>query len=193
MRPSCQTLGVMKLNLSHSTLAGFTAALAGAVWLPFVYVHLFTSTPSNSTPWQTAVDQVAFDLSSESPSALLMAVWYGMPVAWFALSALFFAVPRFKRPAALVIAGLALVLGRFISHVRLGHSISVRYPRAARGSAPSPRKRCSGSASLGSVAAVTPNPSIERTRNGMPRMALISFWAMRAMPLRAAHVKRWAS
>jgi hypothetical protein len=37
---------------------------------------------------------------------------------------------------------------------------------------------------------VTPNPSIERTRNGMPRMALISFWAMRVLPLRAAHVKR---
>jgi hypothetical protein len=36
---------------------------------------------------------------------------------------------------------------------------------------------------------VTPNPSIERTRNGMPRMALISFWAMRVLPLRAAHVK----
>ena len=32
--------------------------------------------------------------------------------------------------------------------------------------------------------------SIERTRNGMPRMAFISFWAMRVLPLRAAHVKR---
>jgi hypothetical protein len=31
---------------------------------------------------------------------------------------------------------------------------------------------------------------IERTRNGMPRMAFISFWAMRVLPLRAAHVKR---
>ena len=37
---------------------------------------------------------------------------------------------------------------------------------------------------------VTPNPSIERTRNGMPRMALISFWAMRVLPLRAAQLKR---
>jgi hypothetical protein len=35
-----------------------------------------------------------------------------------------------------------------------------------------------------------PSYSIERTRNGMPRMALISFWAMRVLPLRAAHVKR---
>lgn len=35
-----------------------------------------------------------------------------------------------------------------------------------------------------------PNPSIEGTRNGMPRMALISFWAMRVLPLRAPHVKR---
>lgn len=34
------------------------------------------------------------------------------------------------------------------------------------------------------------NPSIERTRNGMPRMAFISLWAMRVLPLRAAHVKR---
>ena len=38
-----------------------------------------------------------------------------------------------------------------------------------------------------------PNPSIERTRTGRPRMASISFWAMRALPARAAHVKRWAS
>ncbi|MBE0548326.1 MAG: hypothetical protein IH627_11905 [Rubrivivax sp.] len=30
------------------------------------------------------------------------------------------------------------------------------------------------------------NPSLKRTRNGMPRMALISFWAMRVLPLRAA-------
>ena len=35
-----------------------------------------------------------------------------------------------------------------------------------------------------------PNPSIERTRNGMAHLAFISFWAKRAMPLRAAHVKR---
>ena len=35
-----------------------------------------------------------------------------------------------------------------------------------------------------------PNPSIERTRTGRPRMAFISFWAMRALPARAAHVKR---
>ena len=39
-------------------------------------------------------------------------------------------------------------------------------------------------------ARLPPNPSIELTRNGMPRMARISFWAMRVMPLRAAHVKR---
>jgi hypothetical protein len=40
------------------------------------------------------------------------------------------------------------------------------------------------------IEVVMPNPSIERTRNGMPRMALISFWAMRVLPLRASHVKR---
>ena len=38
--------------------------------------------------------------------------------------------------------------------------------------------------------ALTPNPSIERTRTGMALQALISFWALRAMPARAAHVKR---
>ena len=38
--------------------------------------------------------------------------------------------------------------------------------------------------------AVTPNPSIERTRTGMALQALISFWALRALPARAAHVKR---
>ena len=36
----------------------------------------------------------------------------------------------------------------------------------------------------------TPNPSVERTRNGGPRLALISFWAKPAPPPRAAHVKR---
>jgi hypothetical protein len=35
-----------------------------------------------------------------------------------------------------------------------------------------------------------PSYSIEGTRNGMPRMAFISFWAMRVLPLRAPHVKR---
>ena len=29
-----------------------------------------------------------------------------------------------------------------------------------------------------------PNPSIERTRNGMPRLALTSFWAKRGLPER---------
>ena len=37
---------------------------------------------------------------------------------------------------------------------------------------------------------VRPNPSIERTRTGMALQALISFRALRALPARAAHVKR---
>jgi hypothetical protein len=96
--------------LRPSIFAGATAALAGAVWLPFVYVHLFTSTPSNTTPWQSAFDQLAFDLSAESPSALLMAVWYALPLAWFGLAALFFVALRFTYSAALVFVGLALAL-----------------------------------------------------------------------------------
>ena len=35
-----------------------------------------------------------------------------------------------------------------------------------------------------------PNPSIERTSTGKPLQALISFWALRGLPARAAHVKR---
>ncbi len=35
-----------------------------------------------------------------------------------------------------------------------------------------------------------PNPSIERTRNGRPHLAFISFWAKHVLPLRSAHVKR---
>ena len=35
-----------------------------------------------------------------------------------------------------------------------------------------------------------PNPSIERTHNGRRLQALTSFWALRALPARAAHVKR---
>ena len=37
---------------------------------------------------------------------------------------------------------------------------------------------------------VRPNPSIERTRTGRPLQALILFWALRALPVQAAHVKR---
>ena len=35
-----------------------------------------------------------------------------------------------------------------------------------------------------------PNPSVERTRYGRPRLALISFWAKRGLPQRSAHLKR---
>ena len=35
-----------------------------------------------------------------------------------------------------------------------------------------------------------PNPSIERTHNGSPLQAFISFWALRSLPLCAAHVTR---
>ncbi len=37
---------------------------------------------------------------------------------------------------------------------------------------------------------VLPNPSLKRTRNGMPPLALISFWAKRVTPLRAAYLER---
>ena len=36
-----------------------------------------------------------------------------------------------------------------------------------------------------------PNPSFERTHNGRPLQALISFWALRVLPSRAAQLKRW--
>ena len=36
-----------------------------------------------------------------------------------------------------------------------------------------------------------PNASLERTRPGMPLQALISYWTVRAMPGRAAQLKRW--
>jgi hypothetical protein len=35
-----------------------------------------------------------------------------------------------------------------------------------------------------------PNPSFERTHTGMPLQALISFWALRVLPARAAQLKR---
>ena len=35
-----------------------------------------------------------------------------------------------------------------------------------------------------------PNPSVERTRSGRPLQDLISFWALRVLPARAAHLKR---
>jgi hypothetical protein len=33
--------------------------------------------------------------------------------------------------------------------------------------------------------AAMPNPSLNRTRNGVPRLGLISFWPRRVTPLRA--------
>ena len=41
-----------------------------------------------------------------------------------------------------------------------------------------------------SATLATPNPSIERTRTGRRLQAFISFWALRHLPARAAHVKR---
>ena len=36
-----------------------------------------------------------------------------------------------------------------------------------------------------SAAKAQPNPSLNRTRNGVPRLGLISFWPRRVLPLRA--------
>ena len=38
-----------------------------------------------------------------------------------------------------------------------------------------------------------PNPSFEPTRSGKPLQAFISFSTSRALPPRAAQLKRWAS
>ena len=46
---------------------------------------------------------------------------------------------------------------------------------------------------LGTEAQVRSNHSIERTSTGRPRLALISFWAKRVLPVPAAHVKRYVS
>ena len=40
---------------------------------------------------------------------------------------------------------------------------------------------------------VPPNPLVNRTRNGMPRLGLISFWPKRVLPLRAGYRERSAS
>jgi len=100
----------MNVKLTLSTLAGLVAVVAGVAWLPFFYVHLFTAMPSGLSPWQAAVHQVAFDLSAQSPSAALMALWYCMPLLWFVLAALLLAMPRFSYALALVLIGAALAL-----------------------------------------------------------------------------------
>ena len=38
-----------------------------------------------------------------------------------------------------------------------------------------------------------PNPSVERTRNGMACLALISFGAKHTTPLRSAYLERYAA
>jgi hypothetical protein len=37
---------------------------------------------------------------------------------------------------------------------------------------------------------MTPNPLVNRTRNGMPRLVFISFWPKRVTPLRAGYRER---
>jgi hypothetical protein len=53
--------------------------------------------------------------------------------------------------------------------------------------------KSSSSTSFTAAAMQAPNPSFERTHNGRPLQALISFWALRVLPSRAAQLKRWAS
>jgi hypothetical protein len=61
-------------------------------------------------------------------------------------------------------------------------------------SKPQSPKRCFQSppfsASFAARAMQAPNPSFERTHNGRPLQALISFWALRVLPSRAAQLKR---
>jgi hypothetical protein len=61
-------------------------------------------------------------------------------------------------------------------------------------SKPQSPKRCSQSlplsAAFTAAAMQAPNPSFERTHNGRPLQALISFWALRVLPSRAAQLKR---
>jgi glucan phosphoethanolaminetransferase (alkaline phosphatase superfamily) len=109
----------MKRNLRLSTVAGLVALVAGAAWLPFFYFHLFTAMPSELGPWQAAIHQVAFDLSSQSPSAVLMAFWYSMPLLWFVLAALLLSISRFTHAMAWVLIGAALFLA-FASSAMLG-------------------------------------------------------------------------
>jgi len=41
--------------------------------------------------------------------------------------------------------------------------------------------------------AARPNPSLNRTRNGTPRLAVISFSASRVTPLRAGYLQRYGA
>jgi len=48
------------------------------------------------------------------------------------------------------------------------------------------RQRPAFACTLQPIKSAWPNPSLKRTRTGMPLQALISFWAFHAMPARAA-------
>ena len=100
----------MKSPLSLSVLAGSFAVLAGAVCLPFLYVHLFTALPRNTSPMEAAYAQFKFDFSAESPNAFLMAVWYGLPFAWFALGTSFLVSPDASYAKARIQIAAAAVL-----------------------------------------------------------------------------------
>jgi hypothetical protein len=64
----------------------------------------------------------------------------------------------------------------------------------SQSSKPQSPTRCSQSlpfsASFTPEAVQAPNPSFERTHNGRPLQALISFWALRVLPSCAAQLKR---
>jgi hypothetical protein len=63
------------------------------------------------------------------------------------------------------------------------HSSKPQFPRRCSQSPPF-------SASFAARAMQAPNPSFERTNNGRPLQALISFWALRVLPSCAAQLKR---
>jgi hypothetical protein len=91
--------------------------------------------------------------------------------------------PERARPAAS--AGRT---SRSVLSMNFGARCSMRRLTGAR------RKAISSSVTLPVHAAVMPNPSVERTHNGMaPRCTHVHSAHRGAMPLRSAHLERWAS
>jgi hypothetical protein len=72
----------MKASTTLASLAGPSALLAAAVLLPFWYIHLFVGMPSGLEPMQAALEQIKFDISSESKGRVHLLMWAAAPIGW---------------------------------------------------------------------------------------------------------------
>ena len=101
----------MTIKLQARHIAGGLFAALCLWWLGFWAIMLFASNPPNVS----AIDLLAFSLSTENEYQSLY-IWFAVAcVAWGILSLAYLATPRLSKPAAvfLLLVGLALGVSAF--------------------------------------------------------------------------------